>query len=293
MTNQLSDTLHVTKRWFGSSVGTDCTEGKMKISLKIRPLFVDKYKGSECEGGVPQILKTETDLVKCRKRCKRRRKCIAIQFDRTATTKNCQLYSGVPMRRRGRSNANADCEIATTTCPGDVEEPAPVEPKPCVPCSNLRTQKMIENDEYCDTYTWAFTNRCNNTNEDNWWPTAPEPYCQYSCWQAGVGYHEEPCCSREEQIGKNVGLPQEDCVQCTNTRAPKMISTNRYCDSWKHVRLNRCANEGSWWLNEEEPYCQLDCWRWGVGYENFSPCCRVEDPTFGMDPNGPNAPQLN
>jgi hypothetical protein len=46
-----ADTLPVTKMWFGSREGDDCSNGQMKAVLKIRPLFQYKFPDRKCIGG--------------------------------------------------------------------------------------------------------------------------------------------------------------------------------------------------------------------------------------------------
>ena len=69
--------------------------------------------------------------------------------------------------------------------------------KDCQECTNHRTQFMVENGRECDTYEYAFTDRCSNEDPPDpitgeawrsWWLDSPIQYCQYSCWLAGVGY---------------------------------------------------------------------------------------------------------
>jgi len=87
----------------------------MKIAVKVRPLLADKFFQSECVGGTPLIARNEDDNTSCRKRCKRKRGCIALEWNAIAQ-KNCKLFSTAPERRAGRANADAQCEIAATTC---------------------------------------------------------------------------------------------------------------------------------------------------------------------------------
>jgi len=110
-----SKTLAVTKRWFGCKVGAHCSAGKMKVAVKTRPLLADKFLESECVGGTPLIARNEDDVVACRKRCKRRRDCNGLEYNKDAK-RNCKLFSVAPERRAGKSNPNAQCEIAVTTC---------------------------------------------------------------------------------------------------------------------------------------------------------------------------------
>ena len=115
------DTLDVTKRWFGCKTFSHCSVGNMKVAVKIRPYFIEKYEQSECVGGTIDIQKNEESLKMCRKRCKRRRGCIAIEYN-TAALKNCILYSQSPERRKGDVvTPNAQCELAATSC-DDIED---------------------------------------------------------------------------------------------------------------------------------------------------------------------------
>ena len=115
------DTLDVTKRWFGCKTFSHCSVGKMKLAVKIRPYFIEKYEQSECVGGTIDKQKNEESLKKCRQRCKRRRGCIAIEYN-TAALKNCILYSQSPERRKSDVvNPSAQCELAATSC-DDIED---------------------------------------------------------------------------------------------------------------------------------------------------------------------------
>lgn len=118
---QNDDTVDVTKRWFGCKTPGHCSVGNMKLAIKIRPFFIEKLEQSECVGGTVDIQKNEESLKMCRKRCKRRRGCIAIEYN-TATLKNCALYSQSPERRKSDAiNPSARCELAATSC-DDIEE---------------------------------------------------------------------------------------------------------------------------------------------------------------------------
>lgn len=124
-----SETLDVTKRWFASDQGDDCANGNMKTALKIRPLLQYKFDGRKCTGGRVNLVRKEPTVKACRKRCKRRRGCLAVQY--TNTTTECVIYSQVPT---GISFEEPDssCEIATTSCDRDdtlsLSEPEPLEP---------------------------------------------------------------------------------------------------------------------------------------------------------------------
>jgi len=130
------DTLEVTKRWFGSSVGSDCIDGNMRLAVKIRPHFVQKYERSKCVGGTVDVQKREDSLKMCRKRCKRRRGCIAIEYN-AAAQKNCILFSSAPTSFV--PSPSAQCEVAATDCDGlageEEDNPSPTVPPPTNPPS--------------------------------------------------------------------------------------------------------------------------------------------------------------
>lgn len=107
-------TLSVTKRWFGSPFHTDCAQGNIRMALKIRPLFVQKFAASECLGATLDISRREESIKECRKRCKRRRGCLAIEYGNA--TQRCKLFSTVPSFTG--SNAEVQCEVAAASCDG-------------------------------------------------------------------------------------------------------------------------------------------------------------------------------
>ena len=172
------------------------------------------------------------------------------------------------------------------------KQPSPA-PTPCVPCSNTRANNMIVNNLYCDTYSRIFTRRCGN--EGSWWIDAPEPYCQYSCWEQGVGYEGYPCCPIEdlETYEPPAVEKEEGCIECTNERTEFMIENRRLCDSWSYVLDTQCNNEGSFWNTLEDPPCQYECWRWGKPYDNYQNCCKKDpEPFFGLEARAPDMTEV-
>ena len=94
------DNLTPGKKWFGSDVGDDCTNARMKFSVKTRPLLDDKIPGYECDGDFsPEdvVVKNAVDIKECRKICKRRRGCVAIQYIGGGKQK-CRLFEKAPFR---------------------------------------------------------------------------------------------------------------------------------------------------------------------------------------------------
>ena len=145
---------------------------------------------------------------------------------------------------------------------------------------------MVENNLYCDTHSRIFTKRCGLLG--SWWAEAPEPYCQYSCWENDAGYEDFPCCPIED-LSSYVPPPavkEPGCVECSNYRTDEMIANNQYCDSAWNLALNtQCGNPGSEWDTLEDPPCQYECWRWGKPYTNFQNCCEKDpEPHFGIEP---------
>ena len=98
-----NDNLTPGKKWYASAEGTngdDCTAARMKFSVKTRPLFQDKFPGYECDGDfAPEniVVKNAADIKECRKRCKRRRGCVAIQYVGGSKQK-CKLFNKAPFR---------------------------------------------------------------------------------------------------------------------------------------------------------------------------------------------------
>lgn len=127
-------TLPVTKLWYGSRQGDDCRNGQMKAALKIRPLFQYKFTDRDCVGAKLDVVKTEEDVKACRKRAKRRRRSLAVQYN--VNTQKCHIYSTVPTAI-SRPVAGSTCEVATTSCDPSatltLNEVAPVAPPPTPP----------------------------------------------------------------------------------------------------------------------------------------------------------------
>ena len=69
----------------------------------------------------------------------------------------------------------------------------------CVQCTNIPSASMLKSGQTCATYSYAWTDRCNN--EKSWWgEEGEEEYCQYSCWKNGSPYpNAVPCCPREDK----------------------------------------------------------------------------------------------
>ena len=94
------DNLTPGKKWFASDVGDDCTNARMKFSVKTRPLLQDKISGYECDGDFsPEdvVVKNAADIKECRKICKRRRGCVAIQYI-GGNKQKCRLFEKAPFR---------------------------------------------------------------------------------------------------------------------------------------------------------------------------------------------------
>mmetsp|Transcript_35871 Transcript_35871/g.78587 ORF Transcript_35871/g.78587 Transcript_35871/m.78587 type:complete len:613 (-) Transcript_35871:466-2304(-) len=106
------ETKNVKKRWFGSLENDDCTNGRMKFALKVRPRLRHKFQGYECDGATPMKVKTCESIVVCRKLCKKMQNCYAIQYN---NKQRCRLYSEQPTRLV-KSNAATTCEIAAQSC---------------------------------------------------------------------------------------------------------------------------------------------------------------------------------
>jgi len=88
------------KRWFASDQLDDCTNAKMKFSVKVRPLLQDKFSGYECEGDFAAgdvVVKNAADIKTCRKFCKRRRGCVSVMYIGGNKLK-CRLYRKPPFR---------------------------------------------------------------------------------------------------------------------------------------------------------------------------------------------------
>lgn len=106
------DTFDVKRRYFASLEGDDCTTGRMRFSIKVRPRLQHKFPGYECDGATPMKVKTTESLVECRRMCKRLQGCFAIQYN---NNKRCRIYDKQPTRLV-ESNQGTTCEIAAQTC---------------------------------------------------------------------------------------------------------------------------------------------------------------------------------
>lgn len=94
------DNLLPGKRWFGSDILDDCRNGRMKFSVKVRPLLQDKFAGYECEGNFEAkdvVVKNAPDIKTCRKICKRRRGCVSVMY-LGGNKGKCRLYNKAPFR---------------------------------------------------------------------------------------------------------------------------------------------------------------------------------------------------
>lgn len=148
-------TLPVTKMWYGSRQGDDCRNGRMKAALKIRPLFQYKFTDRDCVGAKLDVVKNENNVKACRKRAKRRRRSIAVQYN--ANTRKCHIYSTVPTAI-SRPVAGSTCEVATTSCdpsatltlnevaaPPTPPPPTPPRPTPPPPATGTFTNLACSN----------------------------------------------------------------------------------------------------------------------------------------------------
>ena len=106
------ETSTVKKRYFGSLENDDCTKGRMKFAIKVRPLLQHKFPSYECDGATPMKVKTTVSLVACRRLCKKLQNCYAIQFN---NKNRCRLYDSTPTRLI-KSNRQTTCEIAAQSC---------------------------------------------------------------------------------------------------------------------------------------------------------------------------------
>lgn len=94
------DNLTPRKRWFASDQLDDCTNARMKFSVKVRPLLQDKFAGYECEGDFAAgdvVVKNAADIKTCRKICKRRRGCVSVMYI-GGNKQKCRLYRKPPFR---------------------------------------------------------------------------------------------------------------------------------------------------------------------------------------------------
>lgn len=263
------DNLTPGKKWYASDVSDDCTNARMKFSVKTRPLLQDKFAGYECEGdfGAEDVtVKNAADIKECRKICKRRRGCVAIQFVGGGKGK-CRLFSKLPFRAV-RKNEQTFCEVAAASCDPNDRSPIQVVEKPddqegCVFCNNHRSPAMLERGSLCDSCGSCRPELC----------TSRSGYCEFSCWITGYDIGKK-CCdisAQKPDAGKS-------CQECTNHRTQFMVENGYECATYNFAFTDRCSNTlpadpitglpwRSWWLDSPIQYCQYSCWKNGVGFQ--------------------------
>ena len=111
------ETFDVKRRYFGSLEGDDCTTGRMRFSIKVRPRLQHKFPGYECDGSNAVKVKTTETLIDCRRMCKKLQGCNAIQYN---NKKRCRIYNIRP-KLLVESNAGTTCEIAAQDCDASSE----------------------------------------------------------------------------------------------------------------------------------------------------------------------------
>eukprot|EP00562_Extubocellulus_spinifer_P031163 CAMPEP_0178722400 /NCGR_PEP_ID=MMETSP0699-20121125/24917_1 /TAXON_ID=265572 /ORGANISM="Extubocellulus spinifer, Strain CCMP396" /LENGTH=403 /DNA_ID=CAMNT_0020373259 /DNA_START=176 /DNA_END=1386 /DNA_ORIENTATION=- len=254
------------KRWFASDQLDDCTNAKMKFSVKVRPppSLQDKFSGYECEGDFAAgdvVVKNAADIKTCRKFCKRRRGCVSVMYIGGNKLK-CRLYRKPPFRAV-QKNAQTMCEVAVTSCDPTARSDVQVVAKPqgqdgCVFCNNYLSPDMLENNSVCDSCTSCRPENCEAGNG----------YCEFTCWATGYDIGKK-CCDISVQKRDD----SEDCQECTNHRTQWMVENRRLCEDYSFAYTNRCGNEDpltgsrSWWLDSPVQYCQYSCWKNGAGFQ--------------------------
>jgi len=179
----------------------------------------------------------------------------------------------------------------------------------CVPCSNIPTEFMVADGDTCETFD-NLEGRCGVTGswwfddrdwDDDWVDSfPPQSYCQYSCYQAGVGYPDfSPCCpdvveaflgdgtkgvAETETTEETAAVEDGPCVPCTDIPDEYMLDNGLDCLTDQGI-ADLCGQDGSWWYNVRdwdddwvdqypaETYCQHSCDAMGLGYPSTSPCC--------------------
>jgi len=173
----------------------------------------------------------------------------------------------------------------------------------CVPCTDIPTEFMVAEGGTCATYN-NFQNRCGTPGSwwfddrdwDDDWNDAypPQSYCQYSCYQAGVGYPDfSPCCPDvvddfllDGTKGDQDATAAEDgpCIPCTDIPDEFMLDNGSDCLTDDGI-VDLCGKDGSWWYNlrdwdddwvdpyAAETYCQYSCDARGLPYPSASNCC--------------------
>jgi len=154
----------------------------------------------------------------------------------------------------------------------------------CIKCSALL------HPHYCIPHLSFFRASCFYSSD----AYPPQSYCQYSCYQAGVGYPDfSPCCPDvvddfllDGTKGDQDATAAEDgpCIPCTDIPDEFMLDNGSDCLTDDGI-VDLCGKDGSWWYNlrdwdddwvdpyAAETYCQYSCDARGLPYPSASNCC--------------------
>ena len=231
-------TLPVTKLWYGSRVGDDCRNGRMKAALKIRPLFQYKFTDRDCVGAKLDVVKNENTVKACRKRAKRRRRSIAVQYN--ANTRKCSIYSTVPTAI-SRPVAGSSCEVATTSCDPSATlalnevAPPPTPPPPTAPRPTPPPPTAPR-------------------------PTPPPPATntQFTCATNGFG--------ERQQVGLVKNPPMDEASGIVaGFRNPTTIYTHNDLTGKPEIYAIATSNTGSWRAGELQGVFRMN----GAGFNDY------------------------
>ena len=126
-----------------------------------------------------------------------------------STDLNVVALTKIHQTRVAEQSKSSNVARGNTVEAGDSDGAANI----CTTCSNTPSPKMIEREQNCSTYQFAFTDRCGNAG--SWWGRKNKPkYCQYSCWSNDAGYAEDiPCCERSDADDFVLGAIENNAQQ--------------------------------------------------------------------------------
>merc|ERR1719145_342042 len=114
---------------------------------------------------------------------------------------------------------------------------------------------MMWSGKDCTTSSAVYT-ECRNSL--SW---SKKNYCQLSCYNAGLGYDGDQCCT---STSPTLSPTQESsCEFCSNDAPFWLIWKGKDCTTSSDV-YTECSNSWYWSINN---YCQESCYKAGLGYD--------------------------
>jgi len=162
---------------------------------------------------------------------------------------------------RGLAYPSSSPSSSPTIFPNNVNFTlSPSEESSCEACSNDAPFWMMWSGKDCTTSSAVYT-ECRNSL--SW---SKKNYCQLSCYNAGLGYDGDQCCT---STSPTLSPTQESsCEFCSNDAPFWLIWKGKDCTTSSDV-YTECSNSWYWSINN---YCQESCYKAGLGYDGDN-CC--------------------